>query len=474
MKTLISYLRQVAALTSLLAVSGLALGADASTPIYQIGGTQGTFIQVSLNKDMYRHNLLAPDLQNLLVLDAEQNPLPYGLVNLVPASPPAERPIISDELLFFPIAVDASPDTLRRLHSEKVQLEAGTVQLTSSDKILNNQTPEFYLLDISALDSAISGLTIDWDAQEGSQYLELELEGTRNLQNWVALGRSTLVQIIQPQQSLKKNKIDIAIAKNEYEFLRLRIIRGADSLRLSKVTAEQKSAQVPVTPLAKERWSLKGELAKEQIEVGRHQSNSNPLAVAAWEFARSEATPIDTVTIDFAQATYGSSGKILSRSAENKDWELQYQGIFFNAQIGSQWQRSDPVKVYSKSAKYWRIELNDSARDKVQPRLVFAWQPMALQIIVNDKPPFFIAVDPSNNSNHSRQVFGQLAALSSAVWQPATLIPLDINPQAMVPEQSRVNWNQYLFWAALIVAVLVLMFFSWKLFKQINLGSEKT
>lgn len=465
-------LRKLSLLAGLLGMAGLAGAEETAIPIYQLGDTQGTFIQVSLSQDMYRDNMLRPDLKNLLVLDAEQNPLPYSVTQLKPIPPPIAQPIVSDELLFFPIPVDATPDSLRKLHSEKLQMEAGAVQVITSDKILNNNTPEFYLLDISKLTYAISGISIDWDAQAGNQYLELELEGTDNLQDWASLGRSTLVQITQPQRSMKKNRIEVAIAKNKYTFLRLRVVRGAEGLQLSKVTAEHEPETAPAISATKERWSLNGELAKEQTELGP-QSQRKSLAVTAWEFSRSEATPVETVAIDFAQAVYAGSGKILSRSGENKNWELQYQGIFYNAQIGSQWQSTDPVKVYSKSAKYWRIELNGSARDKVQPKLVFAWQPVALQIIVNDKPPFTLAIGAADNSSHSRQVFNQLAMPTSSVWQPSTLIALDVKPQAIAPAQRKIDSNQYLFWTALLLAVLVLLFFSWRLFKQIDSAPEQ-
>lgn len=472
MKICRSHLTRFFALTSLMATAGLVLAAEPITPIYKISDTQSTFIQVPLTQNIYRYNL-QPDLQNLVVLDAEQNPLPYKLVSLMPAVQQTEQPVIRDNLLFFPIAVDASADTLRKLHSEKMQFEAGTLQLTTTDKVLNNNTPEFYLVDLSKLDHAITGLTIDWDAQADTQYLELELEASRNLQEWVSLGRSTLVQIIHWQQSLKKNKIDISIAKNQYQFLRVRVIRGAENLRLTAVTAEQKTGPVPVVPLARESWSLPGELAKVQSEVDIPNVHNRPGIVAAWEFVRDESTPVETVAIDFDQQTYGNRGKIFSRTAENKSWELQHQGIFFHAQIGSQWQSGDPVSIHSKSPRYWRIELNESARDKIQPRLVFAWQPSALQIITNNKPPFSIAVTGVNsNNNHSKQVFNQLAALSSPEWEVATLISLDIKPETIKSTPSKIDWAHYLFWAALLLAVLVLFIFSLKLFKQLNISAK--
>ena len=460
-------------LMSLLVWCKLVFAAETITPIYQVEGAQGDFVQVHLQRDMYRDNLLQSDLKNLLVVDAEQNPLPYTIVNLMPAIAPVARSISSSELLFFPVAIDASPDTIRTLHSEQLQVGAGAAHLIASDKTLNNKTPEFYLLDLSKLNHGITSLVFDWEAKEASQYLEVELEATRNLQDWVSLGRSTLVQIIQEQQSLKKNNIDITIAKQEYKFLRVRVIRGADNLYLNKIIAEQDLGLASAPILTKESWSINGELAKEQLEVGLTHKRNKSRAVAAWNFSRSEVTPAETVAIDFAQTVYSGTGKIWSRDADNQEWQLQYQGIFFNVQIGSQWKTSDPVNIYRKSAKYWRIELNASISNEFQPKLVFAWQPLTLRFIANDKPPFAIAVSSSSNAQHSHQVFTQLIAESSPEWQPAVVVSLDVQPHSIQAAQGRTDWNEYLFWAALILAVLVLLGFSWRLFKQISPPGEK-
>lgn len=466
-----NFIKHIASVAVLLGSVFLAQAVHCATQVYQVSDVQGTFLQVPLTHEIYRYSQQA-NLQDLDVLDAEQNPLPYRLVSVAPEIKQAEPKVVTDPLRFFPVAADATPDTLRKLHSTQVKVQGDTVQVATSDKTLSNTTPEFYLVDISGLDHDLTSLSIDWIAQTNNQYLEVELEATRNLQDWFSLAKSTLVQINQQEQRLKRNHIDVNIAKKDYAFLRLRILRGAENLHISGVTAEQKIGAAVESHIAKETWMLVGKIAKMQTTVYLPSSHSKSYPVAAWEFTRNEAAPIDVLAIDFGTNSYGDSGKIFSRDTDNQNWQLQHQGIWFNTQVGTQWQKSNPVGVYRNRDKYWRIELNESAKNYVAPSLVFTWQPTQLQIITNNKPPYVLAINTSKNNTYNRdQVFNQILAAATPIWINAGLIKLNVQPEAMAGTQKVVDWKQWLFWVALMLAVGVLLVFSLKLFKQLNVNS---
>lgn len=458
---------------ALLFVSSTFVVAEQSaTPIYQVSDAQGTFIQVPLTHDIYRYTSFA-DLQNLVVLDAEKNVLPSRLVRVAPQEQKKEPTIITSALAFFPVSVDATPDTLRKLHTSQVKVQGSRVQIETSDQTLTNKTPEFYLVDISKLDHDITSLVIDWDAQLANQYLEIELEATRNLQDWFSLGNATLVQINQQEQSLKHNHINAIIAKKDYEFLRLKIVRGAENLHITHVAAEQKIGGVEIQKKINETWSLAGQIAKTQTTVYLPSSHSKGYGVSAWEFTRDEATPVETLAIDFDTNTYGDNAKLFSRNADNQSWRLIHQGIWFNAQVGSQWQKSEAVNVYPNSDKFWRLELNESVKNIAAPKLILGWQLTQLQIITNDKPPFHLAINNEKGNTYNRdQVFNQIISAATPSWQSASLIKLDVQPGIISGSSKSVDWKQWIFWAALVLAVLVLLVFSLKLFKQLKLADE--
>ncbi|GGY70825.1 hypothetical protein GCM10011613_14170 [Cellvibrio zantedeschiae] len=452
----------------LLGATLFSMNSYCATPIYQVNDVEGTFIQVPLSHEIYQYSREA-GLQDLVVLDAEQNPLPYRLVSIANDTRVTEEKVVSESLRFFPVAPDATPDTLRKLHTSQISVRGNNTQVATTDKTLNNATPEFYLVDISQLDHELTSLTVDWVGQINNQYLEVELEGTRNLKNWYSLARSTLVQITQQDETLKRNYIDVKIPKKDFEFLRLKILRGAENLQITQVVGEQKIGEV-IQKTNKETWSLKGTTAKTQTTVYLPGSHSKTYPVAAWEFNRNEVTPIDTLAIDFGTYTYGDSAKIFSRNNEKQNWQLRHQGIWFNAQVGSQWQKSSPVSVYANRDKYWRIELNDSAKNIAAPNLIFGWQPTQLQIITNNKPPYVLAIEEGTHTNNREQVFNQIIGASKPVWVGASLHPLEVSPDAFSRSKSVIDWKQWLFWVALVLAVGVLLAFSLKLFKQLNVS----
>ncbi|RYZ81233.1 MAG: DUF3999 family protein, partial [Moraxellaceae bacterium] len=162
--------------------------------------------------------------------------------------------------------------------------------------------------------------------------------------------------------------------------------------------------------------------------------------------------------------------RIFSRNTENQKWQLQHQGIWFNAQIGDQWQKSNSVGVYPNSDKYWRVEFNGAAKDRIKPALRFEWEPIQLQIITNNKPPYKLAITSGANNSYNRaQIFNQiLTASAPPTWIRADLIQLNVQPEALIAAHKAIDWKQWLFWVALMLAVGVLLTFSLKLFKQLN------
>jgi len=439
----------------------------AATPIYQINNAVGTFIQIPLNHEIYEYSR-SKELQDLVILDADKNSLPYRLVATASEQKSTTEKTITEPLRFFPVTPDATAETLRKLRTTQVTVNANTTHVLTSEKNLDNETPEFYLIDISQLDHELTGIGVDWIAQPNNQYLEVELEATRDLKNWFPLAKSTLIQIHQQDESLKRNLVEVNITKQDFEFLRLKVVRGADNLHVTQVFGEQRTGEMAIQPV-KETWSLKAELAKIQTSVYLPSSHSKTFPVSAWEFVRNEATSIDMLAIDFGTTHYGDSAKIFSRGNENQNWQLRHQGIWFNAQVGSQWQKSHPVNLSPNRDKFWRLELNASAANNSAPSLVLGWSPYQLQVITNNKPPYVLAIDSNiNRTDKPDQVFSQILAATRPEWAGATLQRLAVPPSALTGPEVPINWKQWLFWLVLILAVGVLLAFSLKLFRQLD------
>ncbi len=448
-------------------------------PIYQISETQGTYLQVPLSQEIYRYSQYE-DLRDLVVIDASNNNLPFRMVSLtMKPAVKIERQENSTALAFFPINASATPAAMRALRTT-IDVVDNNVRVNINNSVVASgapsgapsEAPDFYLIDVSSLKTKLTNLQIDWLPNEKNQYLEVHLEASKNLQNWVSLGRSTLVQIVQQEQQLKRNRIAVDIAPDTYEFLRLKVLQGSEMLQITAITALQLFNQLETTKIESESWVVDGSLSNTQATVYFPNQHSKSYAVSAWEYVRDETTPAETLSLNLAENTYGDSLKVFSRPTERQNWQLQYQGIWFNARVGNQWQQSDAISVSGNRDKLWRIELIESAKSMLKPVLIFSWQPTQLQIITSNKPPYSLAINSQNRTYQSNQVFNQVLEKTSPVWVSAELKSLNVNPMAVIPASSITDWKKYIFWGCLVLALCVLLGFALRLFKQVNQESS--
>lgn len=454
----------------MLATSFLAAPAVSAQVAFQIQQAPGTFIEIPLQTDIYRFSQY-PNLQDLQILDANQNPLPWRLL------PPRlfkhqSQPQIKSKLLnFYPIAADTSMADLRREYNTHISLQGGDLQISrqAADSNTAPAAPEFYLIDTRKLKQGITALLIDWQAQQGSEYLQVTLEGSGNLQDWQTIENATLVQIHQQGHSLKHNRITTHLPENHFEFLRLKIQSGADKIQIDKITAEEESTTEVVQASSKQTWQVSGERAKIQSSVSSLNSHSPPPAVTAWEFTRSEITPAQEITLQLDQQPYGNILQLYSRNNPQHPWRLQHAGIWYQTQVGAQWQHSDPIPLARNSDRYWRLEFAPDANPLLNPQLEFSWTPDVLQIIANQHQPFNLVFSRNAvNSFAAEQVFNQIIATQAPTWLPAHLTPLAIPARSTREEMAYFNWKKLGFWGCLLFAVAILFFLTIRLVKQLK------
>ncbi|HEY6529972.1 MAG TPA: DUF3999 family protein [Cellvibrionaceae bacterium] len=440
---------------------------DTLTALYEIDTAQGTFLQIPLSHDVYRFSQQA-NLDNLVVIDAQQNLLPTRVMAInVPDALPLTQ-TIAHTVAFFPVPADATAETLRKMHSTQTSIQGDKTQIITSEKTLDNSTAEFFLLDISKLEQAITRLIVDWDTTAATQYVEVKLEASQNLHDWRSLTQATLVQVNEQGQSLKHNFINIKIAQHEYPYLRLKILRGADKLKITGITAEHTVESTPTAKKPIDSWRLTGESAKIQTSVYTPTAHSKTYAVRAWEYTRNEATPAARLSVDLGEKTYGDSIRVFSRASATQNWQLQYQGIWFQTQVGAHWQKSDRINLRNNGDKFWRLELSPTAQNIATPELVFSWESLFLHVIANDKPPFKLALSRDNSNRNREQVFNRIISTANPSWIQAHLIPLNNAPMEITDEPQPIHWQRWLFWAALLFAVVILLAFSLRLFKQLS------
>lgn len=439
-------------------------------PVYQINEASDTYVQTTLTHDIYRYSA-DTQLNDLVVTDQQGNKLPYRIT--APHTQVSEQSQLTNAR-FFPVAVGAPPETLIALSSASIRLDANeisvSVEKTTNDKLQDQSVPvDFYVVDVSDLKNRIDRLVVDWQATETNQYLEVQVSGTNDLTTWSNIAQTTLVQLQKEGQLLTRNKIAVNLSEMQYAYLRLKFTRGNENLQLTKIQIENtdKIANAPVT----DTWEIKGALAEDQDSALRAGNHTVTIPVAAWEFARDDIAPITNISLNLGTIMYGDSIKVFSRNTEKQPWQLLHQGIWFNAQVGSEWQQSDAINIYSNSDVYWRIELNELVRTTLNPILVFHRQPQTLQFIANNAAPYKIAIDDQatpNNQQTSAQIFAQLVNGKKLQWGQVVFTELNPNIDSFARHGMQMSWKTLLFWGILLLAVAVLVGVAVRLMRQMK------
>lgn len=427
-------------------------------PVYQIDQASGTYLQTALTHDIYRY-AADSQLNDLVVTDQQGNKLPYRINTAVQVSEQLQHM----PLHFFPVAVGAPPETLLALSSASIKLDDNeisvSVEKTVNEQLVDKNAPiDFYVVDLSDTRTRTDKLIVDWQVSEANQYLEVDVSGTNDLTNWSTITRATLAQLQKDGQKLARNKINLNLTEMQYAYVRLKFLRGGEQLQLTSITLENID-KVTAAP-ALDTWKVSGELADEQASALRSGDRSPSVKVAAWEFTRDDITPISQLGIQLGTVMYGDSIRVFSRGSEKQAWQLVHQGIWFNAQVGNEWQQSDAINISQNTDTQWRIELNELVRTNAEPVLLFHHRPETLQFIANNAAPFKIAIetDPAQHKqNTSAHIFSQLINGKEIQWAQANLTELKPGMSSFARHGLQISWKTILFWGFLIIAVGVLI-----------------
>lgn len=437
-----------------------------TTAVYQINESQGNYLQATLTHDIYRYSSNS-QLQDVVLLDTAGNRLP---MRIIPAQLEVQESEEKTPVKFYPVTIGATPDTwLSGKTQIRIDQSAISINIDNAGPeqgVSQPQTVDFYLLDISEMDTRIDGLTLEWQTSDISQYLDVELSGTRDLRNWTPIAQETLVHLHKDGQTLTRNQIPLSLKENQYKYLRIKFLRGAENLLLTHIFALRKIHTT--ARVAADIWQVDGAVAQDQNTALQTPQHAKPLPVNAWEYQREERTPIRKFQLAMDNVTYGDNITVFSRATEKQPWKLIHRGIWFSARVGGDWQQSDAININANSDRYWRVELNQSLSTSANPALVFEHPPQRLQFIANNSAPYTVAIDhKAAGHNPGAKIFAELTENKNPEWIEVSLIELkpDI---ANFATTAHFNWQTALFWGLLLIAVAVLVGFSVRLYRQMN------
>lgn len=439
-----------------------ALPSAAQTPVFETAENPGIYLQAPLEHVVYRY-ARDSQLRDLVVLDVDGNELPSRIIDAPAVQRESAEPIA---LSFFAVPAGTTPRSWLNDGKARVEIDGGTVSVTV-DELDSKATREgiaFYLVDLRNLDVAIDKISLDWTTPEAGQYLQVNVEGSDDLRQWQNLALETLVQLSREGEMLLHREVPLSLRPDQFDYLRIRFPKG-EAPELSSVSAFH-APVVEYIPV--DRWQVSGQLAEAQRSMIERATTPNSDPLAAWSYQREDNAPARAVSIELGDIPYGDRLRIYSRDDESYDWRLLHSGIWFNAKVGDDWQRSEAISIYPNTDRFWRVELDAALEHKADPVLVFEQPRQVMQFIANNNPPYRIAVaETVRPGKASGQVLSQLIGDESVEWQFVQLKFLEgVSPP---PDKGAgLNWSAWLFWSLLVLAVVVLIAFALRLYRQMN------
>ncbi len=446
-----------------------------TVPVYEVAGSPATYLEVALTHAIYRY-AEDPGLADVVVLDRQDNRLPSRVVAAV-AVPSETR--VERDLRFFPVAPGVDPRNwvLQGKTSVRIDEEGTSIRIDADHGTEAGASPdtEFYLVDLGEPDARtrLDHLTLEWRPDSVNRYLEVEVGGSRDLRQWSMLATQTLVDIRHDGQTLVRKDIPLAIEADRFKVLRLKFLRGGETLKLTQVVARMRVIGSSALP-PPERWEVAGVPASLPLvagDLGTARERRRPV-VEAWEFRRDDQAPATTVALALGQSIHGDTLRLLSRQRERQDWRLVHEGLWFNQRVGDTWQHSDPIHLVGNRDRYWRLELHQRLREETIPSLVFEHPPRSLRFIANHNPPYRIAVQRGTAGwpDPDGEVFDRLVQDASPHWLSVPVVMLDPPPLDGEMRESTLPWPSIGFWTALVVAVSVLLVLAIRLCRQAGGG----
>jgi hypothetical protein len=408
----------------------------------------GAIFRVMLPRDVYLVST-QPGLDDFRVFNARGTPVPTSIRQVAPAAPG------KDEFVSVPVfrLYTRAATGLGTAAHVKIDSQGAVVEV--SGDAASGETLTSYLLDASALDEALGGIALDWQAPADASFLgHVRVEGSDDLNRWRTLQSSAAIaQMRQGSFTISQGDIELSGARANY----LRVWWPTELRAATLVAARvrpQRSAP-PVEP----RWELLTPI-------------SGPPGIASYDTGG--RFPVERVDVEFADATDAASVTIRSRGDVSEDLRVRHSGLFYSLAESDTRLTSTPAAVARTVDRYWTLETErDGGWGGRPPRLKVGWYPQELLFVARGDGPYTLAYGSGRVGRDDAPIDAVLANLDDESRQrirEATLgAPYDLGGRAVLAAPP--SWRREMLWAVLIGAVLVLGVFALRLFRESSAAS---
>ena len=320
-----------------------------------------------------------------------------------------------------------------------------------------NVVPVAYLLDASQLAEAVVGFELYWDATPGTEVVPISIESSDDLQSWRTVAHATLWQLRQGASGVAQLRARLGSA-SKAKYYRV-TWSAAPAFRLQGVSAEYEG-RIRSAPL--ETLTVDGRAGEKAGE---------------FVFDLGARLPVEGLRIVPAESNSIATYAVLTHNPTDTQWRYVMSGVFYRLQRAGTEVESAPQLIARRTAREWmaRVDSRTAGLGNAPPKL---------EVLVRRAQIVFVARGPGP----WRLAFGDPDAKPAWVGVSTLMPGYKRGDELALPEAAvgaieggpprRVSFlpariaavgpRKLALWATLIVAVAILAFMAWRLYRQMR------
>jgi len=415
---------------------------------------QDALYEVEIPAALYR-GVARADLGDVRVFNGQGEVVPHALRPRVIS---VEQAAASVRLPVFPLYGDQN----EKLEDLKVRVDRradGTIiDIKSNAAKSGAKKLRGYLLDASALTSAIHALRIDWARDSSSFIGQVTVQGSDNLTTWRPLAaNAALARLEFAGHKVEREVVELGSARFKY----LRLSWPADQTPLASIAA--RAILAPRRVATSRVWehiagsAVPGKPGEYGFDLGGH-------------------FPIDRLRVELPQVNSLVQLELFSRAHANDAWRPLLSAVAYRLRQGNAEVSSPEIALASPGERYWllRVDQKGGGVGSGVPSLQIGWVAQKLVFAARGPGPFQLA-------------YGSARA-KPAAFAIATIIPgykTDAEfkvksatlgePRILAGAgQLRASWDykKITLWSSLIFGVGLLALMAYRLSRQLGAPTE--
>lgn len=423
---------------------GLRIETDGNHAIYR----------VELPESVYQ-GVTRADLADMRVFNADHDPVPHSLHNVADV----EHVVATEQPLpIFPLeTVERATGAVTALHIT-TSADGAVVQLDSAPRQDAERYISHYLVDASQWETGINRLNFDWSGDQDNFVTEISIARSTDLTHWTPVqAKTNLLRLNYQGHRLEQTGVDLSVPPKQY--LRISWPAGRDGVSLTGVSAHSSSRSSTTS----RNWRTHG-----FRKVGD--------APLAYEFNRTELTPVDRINLQLPQSNTLFDARLLSRASTQQPWRLRHQGMFYRLQVGEHELTHNDIGIDTTQDGQWRLEILSAASGlgDIGPALLLGARNQQLHFLARGAPPYTLAFGSATAEPAPSPMDALLTDIQNSS-QPVLIgaayftHPVDLGGEARkIPPPPPLPWRQWLLWAILILGILGLAFMALRLLRQMR------